>query len=185
MERIFVGIDTGLDGAIAALDAQGKFLRVVDTPYLEIISGTKKKPKTRRKYNTAQLCKVIIELCEDKDPVIMIELVGAMPDQDASSGFRQGKGCGIWEGALTMFMLGTNAGTFSEVSPQRWKKMMLPDLNKASKNSSLHRAQQLFPAADLSLKKYDGRAEALLIAEYGRRLYNNPPHETIGSDKKS
>ena len=40
------------------------------------------------------------------------------------------------------------------------------------KDASVYRAQQLFPLAQLVGPrggKYDGRAEALLIAEYGRR----------------
>ena len=31
------------------------------------------------------------------------------------------------------------------------------------------KARQLFPDAPITLKKHDGRAEALLIAEFGRR----------------
>ncbi len=39
------------------------------------------------------------------------------------------------------------------------------------KEASRLRAQQLFPSADLRLKKHHGRAEALLLAAYGQPTY--------------
>jgi crossover junction endodeoxyribonuclease RuvC len=47
-----------------------------------------------------------------------------------------------------------------------------------SKNAAMDLVVKLFPNIkdDISLKKHDGRAEAVLIAEYGRRLYTNTDH---------
>jgi len=41
---------------------------------------------------------------------------------------------------------------------------------KKNKNASREVAQALFPSVSLKRVKDDGRAEALLIAEYGRRI---------------
>jgi crossover junction endodeoxyribonuclease RuvC len=55
------------------------------------------------------------------------------------------------------------------VTPAVWKRSY--GLSR-DKHASLFKARLMFPAADLHLAKHDGRAEALLIAQYGltRRL---------------
>ena len=57
------------------------------------------------------------------------------------------------------------------VSPQRWKKEIMADQGK-EKSAARFKAMTLFPslADQLKLVKHDGRAEALLMAEYARRL---------------
>jgi crossover junction endodeoxyribonuclease RuvC len=54
------------------------------------------------------------------------------------------------------------------VTPQRWKKTMLDGQGK-DKDAARFKAQALFPQIELHLKKHDGRADALLIAEFARR----------------
>ena len=49
-----------------------------------------------------------------------------------------------------------------------WKRTMGLDSQKAG---SLDKARLLFPTADIERKKDHGRAEALLLAEYGRRTF--------------
>jgi len=72
----------------------------------------------------------------------------------------------MWEGIIATLGL-----SLEMPSPQRWKKEMLADQGK-EKDASRFKAMQLFPtvAGQLNRKKDDGRAEALLMAEYGRRL---------------
>ena len=58
----------------------------------------------------------------------------------------------------------------TRVEPARWKKDLLIPAG-ADKNASIVRALQLFPScADLDRKRDHNRAEALLIAEWGRRF---------------
>lgn len=52
------------------------------------------------------------------------------------------------------------------VTPIVWKRSY--GLSK-DKHATLHKARLMFLAAELHLAKHDGRAEALLLAEYGRR----------------
>jgi hypothetical protein len=80
----------------------------------------------------------------------------------AKSSFVFGRGVGQLEMALTA------AGIpFERVRPQQWQKS-LGCLTKGDKNVSKRKAQELFP----TLKVTHATADALLIAEYGRRVSN-------------
>ena len=52
------------------------------------------------------------------------------------------------------------------VTPAVWKRGI--GLS-SDKRASLDKARLLFPTADLTLAKYDGRAEALLLAHWAQR----------------
>ena len=75
--------------------------------------------------------------------------------------FTCGLGMGVWLGILAALAL-----PHSRVRPQVWKKAF--SLGK-DKEAARLRAMQLFPGAELRLKKHHGRAEALLLARYGQR----------------
>jgi len=156
MKFIFVGIDPGLDGAVAALYADGSVESLRDTPTLTVVSGKKKK----REYDTASMASM---LYWDKDyfkPIIGLESVHAMPGQGVVSMFSMGRGLGIWEGIISAYIY-----SHTKITPQRWKKALLDGMGK-DKDASRLRAIQLFPDQPLVLKKHHGRAEALLIAHY-------------------
>lgn len=88
-----------------------------------------------------------------------LEQVHSMPGQGVASSFKFGQGYGSLEMALTA------AGIpFERVTPQKWQKSM-GCLTKGDKNVSKRKAQELFP----QLKITHATADALLIAEYGRR----------------
>ena len=92
-------------------------------------------------------------------PHAIIEKVHSMPKQGVKSTFTFGKGYG------SLLMALTAAGIpFEEVPPGTWMKAM-GCLTKGDKNVSKRKAQQLFP----HLKVTHAIADALLIAEYGRR----------------
>jgi len=89
-----------------------------------------------------------------------VEQVHSSPQQGVKSAFTFGQGFGHIEMALTA------AGIpFERVRPQVWQKAM-GCLTSGDKNVSKRRAQELFP----SLKITHATADALLIAEYGRRI---------------
>jgi crossover junction endodeoxyribonuclease RuvC len=167
--KLYLGCDPGLDGCLAVLDETGKFLFHFDTPSLEYKSGKKK----RRRYNIPEMVNIVTRCTDPADDfVITMEQVGAMPGNGSASMFSMGRGVGTWEGIFTTVCIVRGRGRMQYVTPQRWKKLMLDGLDKSSKDSSRLKASQLWPQADLSLKKYDGRADALLIAEYGRKTFN-------------
>lgn len=160
--QVFIGIDPGLSGAIACIvknDAGETLVTLVDTP---IINGGK---GAKNSYNIAGMARILEDIKSLGDISATIEQVSAMPGQGVSSMFNFGKGYGIWLGLLAGMKI-----PYSLVSPVRWKKALLSDMTK-DKAASRLRAGQLFPnsAHLFPLVKHDGRAEALLIAEYGRR----------------
>lgn len=103
------------------------------------------------------------------DLFAVIEKPVAMPKMGKPSLLNYGRTCGILEGILIGLAI-----PFERVAPQTWKKVMLQGLNKKEKGSSIIAAQRLFPKVSLlrtgkCRKQDDNMAEALLIAEYGRR----------------
>lgn len=89
-----------------------------------------------------------------------IEDVHSMPKQGVSSSFKFGYNLGILRMALIAAEI-----PFEKVSPQRWQKYM-GCLTHGDKNISKAKAQELFP----QVKVTHAIADALLIAEYGRRV---------------
>lgn len=100
-----------------------------------------------------------------------IEAVHSFPGQGVHSMFVFGQSYGFLRGILTAMKI-----PFEEVAPQRWKtamglKFTKNDPPRVKKNGSKQLAQQLFPQLAIT----HATSEALLIAEYGRRLNG---HET-------
>lgn len=155
-----IGIDPGASGAIAVL--QNGQVQTFDTPYAKVKGG-------KGEYSTAGMVRLLKPfepvLPGDEAVHVVMELVHAMPGQGVTSMFNFGKGYGIWLGILSALGL-----PYTLVSPRTWKKVMLADMG-AEKDHARIRAQQMFPAAaeQFTRKRDDGRAEAALLAEYGRR----------------
>lgn len=91
----------------------------------------------------------------------VIERVHSMPKQGVASSFKFGRSYGFLRGCLI-----ASGIPFEEVTPQVWQKA-LGCLSRGDKNVTKARAQQLFP----SLKITHATADALLLAEYARRLH--------------
>lgn len=91
----------------------------------------------------------------------MLEKVHAMPKQGVSSTFKFGVGYGGLRMALTAMAI-----PFDEVTPQRWQKEM-GCLTGGDKNISKRKAEDLFP----NIRITHAIADALLIAEYARRIH--------------
>src|SRR3990167_7062608 len=158
---LILGIDPGLDGALAVLDSRGSWT-VHDTPTLTIKSAR----GSRRVYAVSSLTRLVTSAMSCDAPAVVraaIELVHSSPQQGVRSAFSMGYGVGLWEGVLAGLGIPCD-----RVTPQRWKKTMLDGMGH-DKDAGRARAQQIFPMLDLSLKRHHGRADALLIAEWLRR----------------
>ncbi len=92
----------------------------------------------------------------------VIENVHSMPGQGVSSTFTFGKSFGGLLMALTAAEI-----PYTVVSPGVWQKKM-GCLSKGDKNVTKRRAQQLFPSTQIT----HATADALLLAEYARRVEN-------------
>lgn len=144
---IVAGIDPGLTGAIAL--AGDGYLAVEDMPVMG--SGRQKV------VNGAALTGTLKGWRPD---VAVIERVHAMPKQGVVSSFRFGQALGTVEGIV----LGLGISV-RYVTPQTWKKHFHLS---SDKEMSRMAAIRFYPriADQLSRKKDDGRAEALLIARW-------------------
>jgi len=147
-----IGIDPGQSGGIAWIDERGKAC-VEKMP--ETISDIWDLLANFHSFESAPVYKAYLEQ------------VHSMPSQGVSSSFKFGNGFGHLEMALTA------AGIpFERVTPQKWQKAM-GCMTKGDKNVSKRRAQELFPA----IKCTHATSDALLIAEYGRRIQNTNSHQ--------
>lgn len=105
------------------------------------------------------------ELILSDDSVATIELVHAMPKQGVSSSFTFGRSYGFLIGLLTAYQV-----PYKFVTPQKWQKVM-QCLSKGDKNVTKAAAQRLWPNITIT----HAVADALLIAEYGRKHIWNAP----------
>lgn len=164
-----IGIDPGLDGAIALVGPN--FSRVWDTPVtaVQVGKGTK---RVLLEGNAASLLRTARMIgCE---AIVAIERIQAMPSfgpegertvkMGAASAFNMGLGWGLWRGICTGLGI-----PYTVVSPVSWKKHFVI-AGKQQGGDSRVVAQQLFPSLgpELQRKKDHGRADALLIAHYLR-----------------
>lgn len=94
------------------------------------------------------------------DSFCYLEKVHAMPKQGVTSVFTFGQGYGFLRGCLVSLKI-----PFEDVIPSKWQKA-LSCMTKGDKNVTKQKAQQLYP----DLKITHSIADAILIAEYGRRL---------------
>ncbi len=152
---LHLGIDPGLQGALAVLDDAGALVAVHDVPILML----KTNRGTRREYDLPSLGRLLKPYAEPGAHAI-VEESQAMPKQGVASTFVIGVGFGVWLG-----LLGALEIPYTRVRPAVWKKTL--GLRGKDKEAARLRAQQLFPGADLQRKKDHGRAEALLLAHWG------------------
>ena len=148
-----IGIDCGLSGAIALLE-NGKMVSVHDMPTLTIESNK----KAKRQVSAPMLASIIGQIKPDH---AYVEKPASRPGQSVVAMFGFGRSLGVVEGVLAALVV-----PVTYVAPATWTKAM----GKAQgKDASRHRAMELFPEhQDLfKLKKFDGRAEAALIATWG------------------
>jgi crossover junction endodeoxyribonuclease RuvC len=153
LKRIVVGIDPGLTGAIVAIT--GDAIEFHDMPVLEI--------KKKQQLDYAGLAHVLRRYADRGEVTAAIEMVGAMPGQGVSSMFKFGQ---VYGAALAT--LATLQIPYQTVTPPVWKRSFR--LVGCDKDESRSRALELFPQCieHLRLKKHHGRADALLIAQWGK-----------------
>jgi crossover junction endodeoxyribonuclease RuvC len=165
MNKVIIGIDPGLNGAIAVITPEA--YAVHDIPVLEV----KKGKSVKRRYNAVEIARIIKTVLtnaavKNQNVEVWLEDVHAMPGQGVTSMFSMGRGLGIYEGIVSAIGL-----PLQYISPITWKKKVMNGQGK-EKDAAVYKAQQLFPNAVLTTPRgrlLDGRAEALLIAYYGMK----------------
>lgn len=171
----FVGIDPGQKGAVSVLFGNGKYISgktivFYDMPLLP-----------ERGIDGLEIVSMLKIIASSSDTFCVIEKAQPMPSQGSVSGFSYGIGYGKILCALEFLQI-----PFQEIHPLKWKKEFgiiskrgktEPKLTISEKKKlSLKVATQLFPSCkeDFFTQRkalLDGRVEALLLAEYARRIY--------------
>jgi crossover junction endodeoxyribonuclease RuvC len=153
--QISLGIDPGLKGAIAAINAQTlEVIEVTDTPTIE------------KMYDISEMAAVIRHMSLFGVAVVTLEQAQAMPGQGVASTFSTGRGFGLWEG-----ILGALDVPYRVARPHVWTKKVLAGVPGEGKERSIRFALRMFPGCELtpkgSRKPRDGRSDALCLAYYG------------------
>ncbi len=155
---IYIGVDPGFTGAVAYYWPKENHIQVFDMPVY-------KNAKGKTELNLFELHEILTP--EGDEPhMAIIEQVAAMRGQGVSSMFRFGQSYGATQMAVAAHKI-----PIQYVTPAKWKGHFR--LNR-DKGVSRGLATQRFPdCADLFKRvKDDGRAEAALIALYGKEATN-------------
>ncbi len=150
-----VGIDPGLNGAIAILQDK-KVLSITDMP---VMADGK---KNKRQLNNAQLAEILRKNTSEGDEIsIVVEQVNAMPGQGVTSMFNFGQTFGAIKGVCAALQL-----PIFFVRPSKWKKYF--ELINSSKDSSRTKAIEMYPylSNQLAKKKDVNKSDAILIARF-------------------
>jgi hypothetical protein len=154
-EKIFIGVDPGKKGAIAVINSKRDVILLDDYPG-----------------NVMACVKILDKIAKmgfkSDRTYAAIEKVHAMPKQGVTSMFSFGENFGAWQGIIAM-----SKYSLDLPRPQQWSKGVVSKKNN-SKSPSVDAAARMFPTTCLYGPRggaKDGRAEALLIADWLRRQY--------------
>ncbi len=150
-ERVVLGIDPGLRGAIAVLQ-DGRLLNVIDMPVIQTAS--------KKQINAHALIQFFHALRGAYGEVrAVVEKAQAAPGQGAAASFSYGTGFGLLLGCLIACEI-----RYTTVTPQTWRRNV-GLMRGTDKKASITKAIELFPShAEKFTASRDGRAEAALIA---------------------
>jgi crossover junction endodeoxyribonuclease RuvC len=165
--RLSIGIDPGLSGAIVAIFGKKEVIECYDMPVIDMGKGHK------RQIQPSQLSGIfyslsILSRADGWVAKCWLERQQAMPKQGVSSMFNLGRCYGMIEGILVALDL-----DYEIVRPHTWQKVGYRGMPiGVKKKRSLYAAAQHFPQLELKKPRgrkptLDGRADAALIALYG------------------
>ncbi len=156
---IFIGVDPGKSGGIAAIKNDRQIILLEEYPG-DVFGCVNLVKKVLTHYSTCDALSTWVQGA--------IERAQSMPKQGVRGVFNYGVNYGDWRGCFAM------AGIpFDLPTPQMWRKGLITTIGTA-KSPSMDAARRLFPEAELYGPRggaKDGLAEALLIAEWLRRLH--------------
>lgn len=171
VRKLIIGVDPGKDGAIAV---SGVVIQKITIP------------KIKTEVDTRELARIFKGFGElDREVTIILEDVHSIFGASAKSNFSFGKICGMLEGLCNAF-----GYRYIKVQPKVWQKAMhegIPLITKPAKKEggkptkdtkamSLMAAKRLWPGeafvkSTRASNPHDGIVDALLMMEYGRRVY--------------
>lgn len=178
----YLGIDPGINGFLAIVDASGRPVEAFPVPRVEDdydLPGMFRVLADRRS-------RITLAILEEQQAFpghgARCAACGKPRNQQGSvATFSTGKGFGLWLMALT-----ASGIRYERHRPQKWKKLMGLQATKGlegnerakeAKRIAIAKAVALYPGYDLRENArcrvpHDGKCEALLMAEYARRVHN-------------
>ena len=118
--------------------------------------------KNKKQVNGAQVANIIKnKLGDNKETIIVVEHVNAMPGQGVTSMFNFGQSFGVIKGICSALSL-----PIYFVRPTKWRKYF--NLIKTNKDASRTKVIEIYPeiSSQISRKKDSNKADAILIARY-------------------
>ncbi|KAH7677286.1 hypothetical protein IHE45_07G073400 [Dioscorea alata] len=177
-----LGVDPDVSGAVALLKPDGSVssAQVFDAPNVKVLVGK----RVRNRLDARSIVQLLQTFGAPHGTRAYIEQSNPFPQDGKQGWWSGGYTYGLWIGVLV-------ASGFSvvPVTSHEWKNHYELSRSSSSKDDSREVASALFPSLShqLKRKKDHGRAEALLIAAYGRciveqmdQVYSNGSH--ISSD---
>lgn len=160
---LYVGVDPGVTGGIAALWADGRVLcvrRMPDTVH-DLVEALR--DISDQAIGAGATCHAVLER-------VNAGVFARGRRMGVVSAFTFGRGVGRIEASLA-----AAAMSYDEVMPAKWQQYM-GCLSKGDKNVTKRRAQQLFPKQKVT----HAIADALLIAEFCRRIMTRERVRIVG-----
>ena len=181
---VFLGVDPGTSGGVVALDAKGRILLMEKIPTIVVQKTTKTKlgnfrTSTEVDFNKfAELINKLKALVQDGSGILLtLETASPRPGEG---------GIYVWAFAGGYFCWKTAAGMagipLQQIHPSSWKKDMFGGRIKVEgvnvkkgkqlkliKDMSIRKCGELFPGKLPASFNDHNLADALLIAEWGRR----------------
>lgn len=169
---IAIGVDPGLTGAIAAVCSQRGLIECDDLPVCP--NGTAS--GAMRNWIDAQALDVLLQDWSSRHDFAREDVVGFIERPIAMPGRPGGRGApvqtiatqfdtfGVLRAMLQAHMRGRRP--INVVDPKAWKALFGL---KADKTEARDCCMRLYPSAPVTLKKHHNRAEAILIAHWGKR----------------
>ncbi|PWA58826.1 hypothetical protein CTI12_AA354540 [Artemisia annua] len=166
-----IGVDPDVSGALAVLktneeDGFGTSAEVYDSPNVKMLVGK----RIRRRMDTKAMVELLRSLNIPNGTTAYIEQSLPYPGDGKLGWWSGGFNYGLWIGVLVASEI-----SVVPVPSIRWKQEFKLSGNGKTKDDSRALACTLFPSLSSSLKrkKDHGRAEALLIAAYGKGIKLN------------
>lgn len=171
----FVGVDPGLTGGLALLNHDATRVKTWPMPITVTSTGGRK----RREVNAFELMELVenILLSFDDACIVTIEQVSASPQMGTTSAFNFGAAYAMVKAAFAFHtMTNENLVRVENAIPAVWKRVMrLHSMATITETKALSRkkAQEMWPRShrEFVQSKDDGRAEAALLAEFGRLMF--------------
>jgi len=157
--RVFIGIDNGVSGAVTVLSENGFVHLHIKTPIKNCLNYTKKKAFHNR-VNVKELSDVLFDIIANDNPFCMIErpMVNPMRWVASVSAIRCLE--------ATEIILEELQIPYQFIDSKEWQKALLPSglVKEQLKKAADDVAKRLFP------KQTIVNSDSLLIAEYCRRI---------------